>query len=609
VTRPAVLLILLLARPLAAQELQTVQVASGIAAPTDIQHAGDGSGRLFLVQQAGLIRILKNGTLLAQPFLDISGRVSCCGERGLLGLAFPPGYATSGRFYVNYTNTAGHSVIAQYSISANPDAANPASEIILLTINQPFANHNGGQIRFGPDGFLYIATGDGGNAGDPQNNGQRLDTLLGKILRVDVESQPGQVRIPPGNPFVNAPGARGEIWAYGLRNPWRFSFDRANGDLWIGDVGQNLYEEIDYQPAASRGGENYGWRLMEGLHCYNAATCNMQGLTLPVLEYPQTDGACSVTGGFVYRGRGSPGMRGLYLYGDYCNGRIWALERQGPNWVNRLMLASGFLITTFGEDEAGEIYVADARSGGRIFRLVGQRAPRFVSAAVTNAASFQPGMVAGSLATVFVWGVLDDDGVLAADRIPLPFSLGDVSLTVDGIPAPILAVANRNGVEQVNFQVPWEITGRTQAPVVFTRDGFSSAAVSVPVLAHQPGVFTWDGSEAIVVHNQGYTLVTAGAPLEAGEFAFLYAEGAGAVTNRPPTGAGAPTVPLAEALAGITVTLGGVPCEVPFAGLAPGFVGLYQINFRVPQGVPSGLRNLVVTVAGLDSPAVTTRIQ
>lgn len=591
------------------QELQTVQVAAGIAAPTDIQNAGDGSGRLFLVQQAGVIRILRNGAVLTQPFLDIGARVSCCGERGLLGLAFPPGYGVSGRFYVNYTNTAGNTVIAQYRVSANPDMADPASEIILLTIPQPFANHNGGQLRFGPDGYLYIATGDGGSGGDPQNNGQRLDTLLGKILRVDVESQPGQLRIPPSNPFVNTPGARGEIWAYGLRNPWRFSFDRANGDMYIGDVGQNLYEEVDYQPAESQGGENYGWRVMEGLHCFNTAACNMQGLTLPVLEYSQTDGACSVTGGFMYRGSASPGMRGTYVYGDYCNGRIWGLEPQGGQWVNRLMLASGFLAPTFGEDEAGEIYVADAGNGGRIFRLVGVSAPRFSAAAVTNAASFQSGMVAGSLATVFVSGVLDEEDILAATTIPLPFSLGGVSMTVDGVPAPILAVANVNGVEQVNFQTPWEVAGRIQAQVIVRRDGISSAGVSVPVLAHQPGVFTWDGTEAIAVHNAGFTLVTQASPLEAGEFAFVYAEGIGAVSNRPATGAGSPTVPLAVAQAGVSVTIAGIPCEVPFVGLAPGFVGLYQLNFRVPEGLPSGLLDLVVRASGVNAPVVQVRVR
>src|SRR6185436_17604761 len=265
---------------------------------------------------------------------------------------------------------SGNTVIAQYRVAANSDVADPASEIVLLRITQPFANHNGGQVRFGPDGYLYIAMGDGGSAGDPQGNGQKLGTLLGKLLRIDVESQPGQLRIPADNPFVNTPNARGEIWAYGLRNPWRFTFDRATGDLWIGDVGQGAYEEVDFQPASSHGGENYGWNRTEGLHCFTS-NCNMQGLILPVAEYTHADNNCSVTGGFVYRGSGYPGLRGIYLYGDYCSGRIWGIERQGAQWSTRLLLSSGFSITTFGEDEAGEVYLGNSGNGGTIYRVEG----------------------------------------------------------------------------------------------------------------------------------------------------------------------------------------------------------------------------------------------
>ena len=593
---------------MAGQELRTIPVAEGLPAPTDIQHAGDGSGRLFVVQQSGAIRIIRDGAVLPQPFLDIGSRVSCCGERGLLGLAFPPGYAESGRFYVNYTDTAGNTVIAQYRVTENPDVADAASEVPLLTVNQPFANHNGGQLRFGPGGDLYISTGDGGGAGDTQNNAQRLDTLLGKILRIDVEDEPGQVRIPPSNPFVDQAGARAEIWAYGLRNPWRISFDRGNGDLWIADVGQNLYEEVNYQPSSSRGGENYGWRLMEGLHCFNPSPCDPQGLALPVVEYDRSNGACSVTGGFVYRGHGSPGLRGTYLYADFCNGRIWGVDHLDTDWTNRLLLDSDFLITTFGEDEAGEVYVADARDG-RIYRLEGPQEPRFVSAAVTNAASFRSGMTAGSLATVFGAGFLNNNGIVLAEEIPLPFDLAGVSMTIDGLPAPILAVANFRGQEQINFQVPFEVTGRAEVQVVVTRNGVPSASITAPVLAHQPGVYTWDGTEAVAVHNAGYSIVTAENPLEAGEFAFVYAEGIGPVSNPPATGAAAPSDPLATAQAPVSVTLGGLPCEVPFAGLAPLFVGLYQINFKVPDGLGAGMHPLVVTVAGVDSPPVQVAVR
>ena len=349
---------LLCAVSLAGQSLSTQQIANGVPNATDIENAGDGSGRLFLVQQNGVIRILRNGSLTPQPFLDIHSRTQANGEQGLLGLAFPPGFAQKQRFYLDYTDLAGNTVIALYRVTSNPDVADVASETVLLHITQPFSNHNGGQLRFGPDGYLYIGMGDGGSEGDPLGNGQSLGTLLGKLLRVDVESAPGTVRIPADNPFLNQGSARPEIWAYGLRNPWRFSFDRANGNLYIGDVGQDMYEEVDFQPAGDHGGENYGWNTMEGAHCYLQPNCTMAGLTLPAAEYTH-DLGCAIIGGSVYRGQVSPGMRGLYLYGDLCSGRIWTLERQGQQWVNTQALASGLTITTFGEDEAGEIYVHD----------------------------------------------------------------------------------------------------------------------------------------------------------------------------------------------------------------------------------------------------------
>lgn len=595
-----------LAQLVFAQEIQTVQVTSGIPAPTDIQNAGDGSGRLFLAQQNGIVRILRDGALAPQPFLDITGKTRAGGERGLLGLAFPPGFAQARRFYVNYTDLNGDTVIAQYQVSTNPDVADAASEIVLLHIPQPFANHNGGQLRFGPDGYLYIGMGDGGSGGDPLNNGQSLGTLLGKLLRLDVESDPGRVRIPPGNPFVNTAGARAEIWAYGLRNPWRFSFDRATGDLWLADVGQNAFEEVNFRPASSRGGENYGWNRMEGAHCL-AAGCSTQDLALPVAEYTHAEG-CSVTGGFVYRGRVSPGLRGLFLYGDYCSGRIWGVERQGTQWVNRLLLSSGFSVSTFGEDEAGEIYVANA-ANGTIHRITGSRAPRFAAASVVNPASYAPGMTAGSFAAVFAAGVLDDPGIVMADRIPLPASLRGVSVTVDGLPAPILALSNINGVEQVSFQVLFEIAGLAAAAVTVARDGAASAAAGVPVLELQPAVYTSDGVRAIVVHAADYTLVTEERPLLAGEFAFVYATGLGRVTNQPATGSGGPVSPLATVLAGPRVTLAGLNCDVPFAGLAPTLVGVYQVNFRVPLGAPAGLHELVLSAGTASAPAVKVPVR
>ncbi len=569
-----------------AQEIRLSQVAAGISAPTDIQHAGDGSGRLFLVQQNGIIRIWRGGALVNDPFLDIRSKTRASGERGLLGLAFPPGYASKGRFYVNYTDLNGHTIVAEYRVTANPDRADESSERILLRIEQPYSNHNGGQIVFGPDGYLYIGMGDGGSAGDPQNFAQNMNTLLGKMLRVDVESQPGRVIAPADNPFRDRPGARPEIWALGLRNPWRFSFDRATSDLWIADVGQNALEEINWQPASSRGGENYGWNRMEGTNCYRPG-CDRTGLTLPVFEYGRSEG-CSVTGGFVYRGRQAPALRGMYLYGDYCSGRIWGLERVGDRWLNRLLLASGFSITTFGEDEAGEVYVANA-ANGTIHRIEGGQGLRLNAAGVVNAASFQPGLVAGSLATIFVAGILDEDAVLAAERLPLPPSLGGVSVTVGGFPAALRAVANRGGQEQINFLVPAEIAGQTSVEVIVRRGAAASAAVTVAVLEAQPAIYTLDGRRAVAVHNADYSLVQPDRPLQAGEYAFVYASGLGPGAVR--------------------LTLGGTLCEVQYSGPAPGFPGVYQVNFLAPPGAGSGEADLVLSVGQASSPPVTVPVR
>jgi glucose/arabinose dehydrogenase len=347
-------------------------VATGLSLPIGITHAGDGSGRLFIIQQGGRIRIVKNGALLATPFLDITSRVSCCGERGLLGLAFPPDYASKGYFYVNYTDTAGNTVVARYQRSAaNADVADPASEQIILGVAQPFANHNGGHLAFGLlDGQLYVGMGDGGSGGDPGDRAQNPNELLGKLLRLDVETgRPFTYTVAPTNPFANREGFRPEIWALGLRNPWRFSFDRQTADLFIGDVGQGNFEEIDFQPASSTGAENYGWRIMEGAHCFNPNPCSTFGLTMPIHEYTHAGGACSVTGGYVYRGGTFPRMQGLYFYADYCNGNIWALRFEGGTWQNTLLLDTAINIPTFGEDEAGNLYLA-SHNTGEIFRLV-----------------------------------------------------------------------------------------------------------------------------------------------------------------------------------------------------------------------------------------------
>ena len=333
-----------------------IEVLSGLERPVDIQSAGDGSNRLFIVEKIGRIRILEDNQILPEAFLDIRDRVGSGGnEQGLLGLAFHPNYPENGTFFVNYTDNNGNTNIARFTATRS-DYADPGSEKTIFYANQPFGNHNAGALAFGPDGYLYVPIGDGGSAGDPQNNGQNLNTALGSILRLDVDNG-DPYAIPGDNPFGN------EIWAYGLRNPWRISFD-VTGDLYIGDVGQNQWEEINMVPAGSPGGYNFGWSILEGTHPYNGNSG--AGLTAPIAEYRHGPG-CSVTGGYVYRGA----MRewwGVYFFGDYCSGEVWGLIPSDGGWGAQVLFDAGVNITTFGRDNSGEVYIAG--DNGQILRLV-----------------------------------------------------------------------------------------------------------------------------------------------------------------------------------------------------------------------------------------------
>ncbi len=358
--------------PLAGARL--IEVARLPSAPTYVTHAGDD--RLFVVLRAGQIRIFANGRLLAGNFLDLGTLLRQQGEGGLLSIAFHPRYAQNGFLFVNYTDLAGDTVIARYRRSAaNPNLADPASGTILLTIDQPFDNHNGGQLQFGPDGFLYIGMGDGGSGGDPDCRAQRPETLLGKLLRIDVDrTDPGlPYAIPSDNPFRGPGGQPDEAWAIGLRNPWRFSFDRTTGDLWLADVGQSEREEIDLEAADTAGGRNYGWKPMEGSLCFGTNACPVETpvcggpeLTLPVLEYSHDDG-CSVTGGYVYRGEDFPTLTGRYFFGDFCTGRIWAAAPGGADFEVRLLGDSASQLVTFGQDRRGELYLGTL--SGQLLRL------------------------------------------------------------------------------------------------------------------------------------------------------------------------------------------------------------------------------------------------
>jgi glucose/arabinose dehydrogenase len=347
-------------------EYQWQVIANGLQIPVNMETAFDATGRLFINEKPGRIRILQSGELLEQPFLDITDRVgSSSSEQGLLGLAFHPRYEENGRFFVHYSDRNGDTVLSRFQVSADdPNRADPSSEVILLQQDQPYANHNGGQLAFGPDGYLYLGLGDGGSAGDPQNNAQSLETWLGKILRLDVD-QGDTYAIPADNPFLNGK-AKPEIWAYGLRNPWRFSFDTRTGEMYIADVGQNQWEEIDYLPAGSPGGTNFGWRLKEASHPYEGGVPADALLVDPVFEYDHSLG-CSVTGGFVYRGQNLPEWQGIYIFGDYCGGRIWGLMRQNGQWVGQEMFTTGTGLTAFGQDETGEVYLLDG--AGSVLRL------------------------------------------------------------------------------------------------------------------------------------------------------------------------------------------------------------------------------------------------
>ncbi|WP_455379362.1 PQQ-dependent sugar dehydrogenase [Petrachloros mirabilis] len=342
-------------------------VSDGLMSPLFLTHAGDSSGRLFVVEQQGTIRMIERGVLRKKPFLDLKDRVTTKGnEQGLLGLAFHPDHRRNGRLFVNYTRREdGATVVSEFSRKGQELEIEPATERILMVIPQPYPNHNGGMVAFGPDGYLYIGMGDGGSGGDPQNRAQNPDEMLGKMLRIDVDHD-RPYGIPKDNPFASK-GGRPEVFAMGLRNPWRFSFDRMTGMLWAADVGQDDWEEVDLVVA----GGNYGWRIMEGTHCYKPEKgCNPEELIFPLAEYGHEQGRCSITGGYVYRGASISALRGTYLFGDYCSGELFAISAETnrkSSTAPRVLMRTGFRISSFGEDEGGEIYITDHK--GALYRL------------------------------------------------------------------------------------------------------------------------------------------------------------------------------------------------------------------------------------------------
>lgn len=595
--------LLLLGASLYGQSFPTLRlerVVGGVVQCTDIQSPKDGSGRLFLVEQPGRIRILRNGQIQPTLFLDLTSKVQApFAENGLLGLAFPPGFAQKQYFYVNYTPPNPlRTVISRFRVSAtNPDVADPASEQIILTFNQPFANHNGGGLVFGPDGYLYIGTGDGGSANDPQGNGQSMNTLLGKMLRIETESGAATYVVPPTNPFLGS--SRPEIWALGLRNPWRYSFDRETGDLYIADVGQDRAEEVNFQPAASRGGENYGWNIMEGLLC-RIAGCSMTGLTLPVMEYTHALGI-SVTGGFVYRGTQFPALRGIYYFGDYGSGRIWGLRRSGGVWQNQVILNAAINISTFGEDQNGEIFLArhSGGAGGEIYHLVDATS----SPLAVNAASYASSIAREGITSAF--GTTLATTTATATTTPLPTTLGGTTVRVrDSAGVERLAPLFYVSPAQVNYQIPPE-TASGAAMVTITSGAGAVATATIQVAAVAPGLFAFDASgqglAAALVQRvradgtQGVEAVTA-TPINLGpatDQVFLALFGTG-IRGR-------------SALSAVRCMIGGVEAQASFAGAQGAFVGLDQINVLIPRSLAGrGTVDIALTVDGI--PANTVRI-
>lgn len=687
--------------------------------PTSIANAGDGSNRLFFTTQEGRVWVVKGGTRLGVPFLDIRSRVSHGDERGLLSIVFHPEYADNGYFFVDYTDLQGNTVVSRFEVSDSPDVASPSSETFVIGIEQPYPRHNGGELQFGPDGYLYIGTGDGGSVGDPGNRAQNLGVLLGKILRIDVDGS-SPYRIPSDNPFRFQAGAREEIWAYGLRNPWRFSFDRNTGDLFIGDVGQSAVEEINFQPSNSDGGENYGWHRMEGSQCYDPPEdCEDGTLRLPVIEYEHIGGGRSVTGGYVYRGSDYPQLDGVYFYADWVTEEMFLAKRSGASWMPIGTLDADLQINAFGEDEHGELYVADwhdadiyrieadnprpalsstvpemVMGGGPAFTLTlrGQgfsslsavlwdgspRPTAFVSGTrlrvevaesdIAEAGVAQirvrnpsPGGGTSSAVTftieeppriipeIFQGGVGNSAGVTTitgiapgsiasvygtnlsietepADVVPLPTSLGggmlqmspqDLALRFGGT---VLVPQFFASPAQQNVQIPWELEGVQGATITAIPGEEQSTPVEVEIVPYNPGLFSTNsqgfGQGSIQIVGAGGILAapvspfSVARPAEKCEYVTIWATGLGPVTNTPLTGAAAPTDPLAHTTTLPEVTIGGVLAEVIFSGLAPPFVGLYQINAKVPENAPSGLAvGVVLTIGGIQSNVVTMAVQ
>lgn len=595
--------------------IRLAPIVSGFSAPVLVTHAGDGSNRLFIVERPGRIQVVPPGASapLPTPFLDITAKVlDDTGERGFLGLAFHPQYKTNGRFFVNYVRLGDSStVISEFQVSADPNVASPAEKILLI-IEQPFGNHKGGGIGFGPDGLFYIGMGDGGSGNDPGNRAQNIELLLGKFLRINVDVSDGinPYSSPADNPFVGIPG-RDEIYAVGMRNPFRWSFDRQTGELYAGDVGQNAIEEVDIITL----GGNYGWRVLEGTECTNLgpAGCGLPGFIPPIIEYDRRmSPRCSVIGGYVYRGTAGTLPSGTYVFSDVCSGEIMTWTKGTPPRTINVAIDSNFAISSFGEDEAGEIYAVDL--GGGIYKI----APPSSLVSVSAANYRGDAVAAEAIVAGFGVGVAATTGS-APDGQPLPTTLGDITVIVRdsaGVerPAPIFFVSPN----QLNYQMP---AGTAPgAASVFTRSplGQTGGPTTVNVAALAPALFTKNAtgsglSSSVILRRKGdgsqsfeptarfdpATNQFVPVPIDLGpatDQVFLVPFGTG-FRNRSASGAA-------------TATVGGAAAQVTFAGAQGDFIGVDQANVLLPRTlIGRGSVDVVLTVDGMATNTVQVTIQ
>lgn len=605
---------------LAQTTIQLQQFAGGLSFPVFVTSARDGSNRIFIVERTGKIQLMTPGTSapLATPFLDLTAKVLTTtgigDERGLLGLAFHPQFKTNRRFFVNYTRrNDGATVISEFTASATNANVADTTEKPILTVTQPFSNHNGGMMDFGKDGFLYIGMGDGGSANDPGNRAQNNEELLGKFLRIDVDTPNGAepYSSPSTNPFFGATPGRDEIYSTGWRNPWRWSFDRQTGELYAGDVGQNAMEEIDIVTL----GGNYGWRVLEGTRCTNLgpAACTTAGFIAPIHEYGRAGGRCSVTGGYVYRGTRATLTLGTYVFGDYCTGEIFLRE----NGSVRMALDSPYSISSFGEDEAGELYVVHLGSGanGAVYRITNPNATA-VAATSVSAANYRSPLASESIAAVF-------GSELAVVTLPnaggtLPTSLGGTQITVtDSAGTSRLSPLFFVSPTQANYLIPaGTVAGTATVTITSWSGALSRGTVQINPVA--PGLFTANSSgrgvpaavaERILANGSRSTVPVAAFDATQSQFVPLPID-LGTATDQVFLAAFGTGFRNRSALTAVTATIGGTPAEVTYAGPQNDFIGLDQANLRIPFSLAGrGEVDVVLTVDGLMANTVRINIK